>query len=107
MDVATLVNCGGSGGGGTTPGNFTQEAAAVGPLEGDVLYGWSLQNTSAGLSTVYLRFGDNDTATPYITINLAENETVTQIFPSGIPDTGSGFYFTVQTGTVDGLIYTG
>ena len=96
----------GAGEGGGFPGTFENDAASPGVLTGDVVYGWSLQNISAGLSTVYIRFGTEAIGTPYIAINLAENETVTQVFPAGIPSE-NGFHLTVEAGSVDGLIYTG
>ena len=70
------------------------------------LYGWSLRNTFAGLSTVFIRFGEDAAATPFIAVNLAENETVTQIFEDGIPGGAPGFFVTVQVGSVTGLLYT-
>lgn len=101
----------GTGGGGGGGGSIPYDGYAVAAVADDTLYpvehvfGWSLQNTSAGLSTLYIRFGGDGTATPYIAVNLAENETVTQIFPGGItsPD---GFFITVESGSVDGILYT-
>ena len=69
------------------------------------LHGWSLQNTAAGLSTVYIRFGNSAAATPFIAINLAENETITQIFDP-ITIEAAGIFVTVEVGTVDGILYT-
>lgn len=70
------------------------------------LYGWSMQNTTAGLSTVYIRFGNDGADEPYIAINLAEDETVTQIFPNPI-SSSVGYFITVEAGSVDGILYTG
>jgi len=72
---------------------------------GPNLYGWSIQNTFAGLSTVYIRLGNSGAATPYIAIDLAENETVTQIFEHPISN-ATGFFLTVEAGSVTGLLYT-
>jgi hypothetical protein len=72
---------------------------------GPNLYGWSVQNTTAGLSTVYVRFGNSGAATPFIAINLAENETVTQIFEHPISN-ATGFFVTVEAGSVAGILYT-
>lgn len=93
----------GEGGGGS--GSYVEKTAAAGAQAVEAIYGWSLQNTFAGLSTVYIRLGSAVDATPYIAINLAENETVTQIFPAGIR-LDDGYHLTVEAGTVDGIIYT-
>jgi hypothetical protein len=97
---------GAGGGGGIPPGGEAIPAADDTLYPTDRLFGWSLQNAFAGLTTLYLRFGSDATATPYIAVNLAENETVTQVFPDGIPSS-DGFFLTVEAGAVDGLIYTG
>lgn len=99
------IEPGAGSGGGIPPGGEVVPAAPDTPYAVDRIIGWSLQNTFAGLSTVYLRFGADAAATPYIAINLAENETVTQIFEGGIPSP-DGFFLTVELGTIDGLIYT-
>lgn len=65
----------GDGGGGGGSGQYTEVVAAAGAQAVDRIHGWSLQNTFAGLTTVYIRFGSAVDATPYIAINLAENET--------------------------------
>ena len=91
----------GSGGG---SGSYTEIVAAAGAQAVGSIHGWSLQNTFAGLSTVYIRFGSAVDATPYIAINLAENETVTQVFEGGIT-LDDGYHLTVELGTVDGIIY--
>ena len=107
-DIDTIEPGAGEGGGG---GGIPSTGEAV--LVADItaypvgrLYGWSLQNTFAGLSTVYIRFGSDGAATPFIAINLAENETVTQIFEGGIPGGAAGFFVTVEAGTIDGVLYT-
>lgn len=93
----------GDGAGGS--GAYTEVTAVAGAQAVDSIHGWSLQNTNAGLSTIYIRLGSAVDATPYIAINLAENETTTQIFPSGIV-LDDGYHLTVEAGTVDGIIYT-
>lgn len=95
----------GFGDGGGAGGAYTEVAAAAGAQAVAAVHGWSLQNTFAGLSTVYIRLGSAVDATPYIAINLAENETVTQIFEGGI-NLDDGYHLTVEVGTVDGIIYT-
>lgn len=92
-----------AGGGGS--GQYTETVVAAGAQDVGSIHGWSLQNTNSGLSTIYIRFGQGATDTPYIAINLAENETVTQIFPAGI-HLDNGYHLTVEAGTVDGIIYT-
>lgn len=97
---------GGEGGGGIPPSGEATPVADDTAYLASKLYGWSLQNTFAGLSTLYIRFGADATATPYIAVNLAENETVTQVFEGGIPAGPDGFFVTIETGTVNGLLYT-
>lgn len=94
----------GAGGGGY---DYDEVVLGPGALAVNALYGWSLENNNVGLSTVYIRFGDQATDAPWIAINLAENETVTQIFPDGIPAPANGFYVTVEAGDISGILYTG
>ena len=95
----------GDGEGGGGGGQYVETVVAAGAQDVGSIHGWSLQNTFAGISTIYIRFGSAVDATPYIAINLAENETTTQIFPGGIV-LDNGYHLTVEVGAVDGIIYT-
>lgn len=90
----------------TAPAALTETALADdAAYAGPNLYGWSLRNTTAGLTTVYIRFGNSGAATPFIAINLAENETVSQIFEHPISN-ATGFFVTVEAGSATGILYT-
>lgn len=105
-DIDGIEPGAGAGGGGSDAPDLTESAltdATAYPATD--LYGWSIQNTTAGLSTVYIRLGNSAAATPFIAINLAENETVTQIFEHPISN-ATGFFVTVEAGAVDGILYT-
>lgn len=104
MDLSTITDCSGGGGGSISADGGVVAVSDDLAVEQTSLVGWSLQNTNAGLSTVYIRFGDEATSTPYIAVNLAENETVTQIFDTAIPS-ADGFFVTVEAGSVDGVLY--
>ncbi len=67
------------------------------------LHGWSIENTAEDVSTVYVRFGVDGSADPFIPINLAIGETVTWAFPTPLPS--QDLFVTVEAGSVVGVLY--
>ena len=105
-DINGILPGAGEGGGGTVTASFDEDIVVddAGYLIAN-LHGWSLQNTNAGLSTLYIRFGNDAADTPFIAINLAENETITQIFDP-ISIEAAGIFVTIEAGSIDGILYT-
>lgn len=68
------------------------------------LRGWSVWNTSAGVAEVTIHAGNDSGDAVVARFRLAEDESVTEVFPVPVPTAG-GIHFEVVSGTVAGTVY--